>query len=308
MILWKSRRSILESHLIPFNPIQSFCSENHKIAFPFIFTIAKLEVLAIFNLKGTSLPTWRFSRLPTWRFSLQHLIHFVCQWKVRLYDASDFGQFYDVTQLPTKRIWGFWKEWGVFMFCAINMIKIYQYRWILTKRNKISDLCQKSYFFSSILILQYCNVQPLMTIRFPTAFVARSWNETLGSCQGEEDAPNCSLLSFQPYITILKPYITTLPTLHYSPSSISELLPICLKFHYFLEIYRYSNSLSNLNTNSFLNFRFANNQTSWSLRITDVQQGLGYPGHAECNPLIPHAKWWGNFLAALLGLYHTNLC
>ena len=38
--------------------------------------------------------------------------------------------------------------------------------------------------------------------------------------------------------------------------------------------------------------RFANNQTSWSLHIADVQEGLGYPGHAECNPIIPHAKWW----------------
>ena len=38
--------------------------------------------------------------------------------------------------------------------------------------------------------------------------------------------------------------------------------------------------------------RFANNQTSWSLLIADVQEGLGYPGHAECNPIIPHAKWW----------------
>ena len=38
--------------------------------------------------------------------------------------------------------------------------------------------------------------------------------------------------------------------------------------------------------------RFANSQTSWSLHIADVQEGLGYPGHAECNPIIPHAKWW----------------
>jgi len=37
--------------------------------------------------------------------------------------------------------------------------------------------------------------------------------------------------------------------------------------------------------------QYANNQTSWSLHIADVQLGLGYPGHAECNPLIPHAKW-----------------
>ena len=36
MILGKSR-SIFESLLIPFNPTQSFCSENHKIAFPVNF-------------------------------------------------------------------------------------------------------------------------------------------------------------------------------------------------------------------------------------------------------------------------------
>jgi len=37
--------------------------------------------------------------------------------------------------------------------------------------------------------------------------------------------------------------------------------------------------------------QYANNQTSWNLHISDVQQGVGYPGHAECNPVIPHAKW-----------------
>merc|ERR1712223_48635 len=37
--------------------------------------------------------------------------------------------------------------------------------------------------------------------------------------------------------------------------------------------------------------QYANNRTSWNLHISDVQHGVGYPGHAECNPTIPHAKW-----------------
>ena len=41
-----------------------------------------------------------------------------------------------------------------------------------------------------------------------------------------------------------------------------------------------------------MTWRYANNRTSWDLHISDVQQGVGYPGYAECNPTIPHAKWW----------------
>ena len=51
--------------------------------------------------------------------------------------------------------------------------------------------------------------------------------------------------------------------------------------------------LSKFFCKSFQNmtWRYANNRTSWDLHISDVQQGVGYPGHAECNPTIPHAKW-----------------
>ena len=48
-----------------------------------------------------------------------------------------------------------------------------------------------------------------------------------------------------------------------------------------------------------MTWRYANNRTSWDLHISDVQQGVGYPGHAECNPTIPHAKWWEIYIYLL---------
>ena len=45
-----------------------------------------------------------------------------------------------------------------------------------------------------------------------------------------------------------------------------------------------------------MTWRYANNHTSWDLHISDVQQGVGYPGYAECNPTIPHAKWWEMYI------------
>jgi hypothetical protein len=36
---------------------------------------------------------------------------------------------------------------------------------------------------------------------------------------------------------------------------------------------------------------YLNSLTSWSLHVSDIQRGEGYPGWAACNPVIPHAKW-----------------
>jgi len=44
---------------------------------------------------------------------------------------------------------------------------------------------------------------------------------------------------------------------------------------------------------------FANNQTSWTLHVDDVQRGEGYPGWQTCNPTIPHAKWHVQIAASL---------
>jgi len=45
--------------------------------------------------------------------------------------------------------------------------------------------------------------------------------------------------------------------------------------------------------------QYANNQTSWSLHVDDVQAGEGYPGWQTCNPTIPHAKWHVQIAASL---------
>merc|ERR1712172_157936 len=45
--------------------------------------------------------------------------------------------------------------------------------------------------------------------------------------------------------------------------------------------------------------QYANNQTSWSLHVEDVQAGEGYPGWQSCNPTIPHAKWHVQIAASL---------
>ena len=44
---------------------------------------------------------------------------------------------------------------------------------------------------------------------------------------------------------------------------------------------------------------FANNLTTWSLWVPDVQAGSGYPGSGWCNDLIPHAKWHVETAASL---------
>ena len=44
---------------------------------------------------------------------------------------------------------------------------------------------------------------------------------------------------------------------------------------------------------------YANNLTTWSLWVPDVQAGGGYPGSGWCNDLIPHAKWHVETAAAL---------
>jgi len=45
--------------------------------------------------------------------------------------------------------------------------------------------------------------------------------------------------------------------------------------------------------------QYANNQTSWSLHVEDVQNGESYPGWHTCNPTIPHAKWHAQIAASL---------
>jgi len=45
--------------------------------------------------------------------------------------------------------------------------------------------------------------------------------------------------------------------------------------------------------------QYANNQTSWSLHVEDVQNGESYPGWQTCNPTIPHAKWHAQIAASL---------
>ena len=42
-----------------------------------------------------------------------------------------------------------------------------------------------------------------------------------------------------------------------------------------------------------------NNLTSWSLHVSDIQGGGGYPGSWWCNDIIPHAKWHVETAAAL---------